>query len=233
MGKEQESHNTHVQLRGMHKDVHEIIPLEGSSQDSYGRKALLLQLERLRVEVCQIRRAHKTLSQAHWRPSVPMQALREGLLQVRPPLPAHEEAHQRLAQGDNIREFVCVCYNAMPRLACINIDRLPSSSSSRRRRTLLTQQRRGGKSQLPLPSTTTMPQPQPQPSRHGPRSKASKSTMSQVDPLIHLRTVPGCISPRVHRPRSLSPTRWSPPPPKDPPPPPDTASSRVCATHQG
>lgn len=57
------------------------------------REALPLQLGRLRLEVCALRRTHAPLPQAHGSPAVPVPPVRPCLLTLRPPGATHEAAH--------------------------------------------------------------------------------------------------------------------------------------------
>ncbi|TMS20213.1 hypothetical protein E3U43_006706 [Larimichthys crocea] len=87
--------DTHLHFHRLWEDLHQELPPEGASQDAHRRETLPLQLGGLRLEVRSLRRAHTSLPEAHRTPAVPVSPVRAGLLQVRPPRPAHEEAHVR------------------------------------------------------------------------------------------------------------------------------------------
>jgi hypothetical protein len=77
--------------RGMHQDLHQVESPQGAPENAHWREALCLQLEGLRMEVCEVGRADQAQSEAHGRQAVPVQDVRKGLLQIRPPVTAHEE----------------------------------------------------------------------------------------------------------------------------------------------
>ena len=53
MGPE-EGHHPHVQLRDLQQDIHKVESSEGPLENSHGREAIPLQLERLWLEICPI-----------------------------------------------------------------------------------------------------------------------------------------------------------------------------------
>ena len=89
----QEGYHPHMQLRRLQQDLHKVQPLEGSPQDAHWRKAVHLRLERLWLEVRQVGRADPALQEAHRGQAFPVQAVRAGLLKIRPFVTAHEKAH--------------------------------------------------------------------------------------------------------------------------------------------
>ena len=55
------------------------------------------------MEVCPVGRADPPLQGAHGGQAVSVQDVREGLLPLGPPLPAHEEAHQPVTDGTALK----------------------------------------------------------------------------------------------------------------------------------
>ena len=76
----------------MQKVLHAEEQHGGAQEDAHRRETLRVQLEGLRLEVRQVGRADPSLQEAHGGQAVPVQDVREGLLPVRPPGAAPEEA---------------------------------------------------------------------------------------------------------------------------------------------
>jgi hypothetical protein len=74
VGKEK-GHNSQLHARGMHQDLHQIKSSKGPSENAHRGEALCVQLEGVRLEVCEVGRADASLQKAHGRQAVPVSAV--------------------------------------------------------------------------------------------------------------------------------------------------------------
>ncbi|XP_037570352.1 protein enabled isoform X1 [Dermacentor silvarum] len=79
-GEPKEGDHPHLLAPGLQQELHQELAPQGPLADAHGREAVPVQLERVRLEVRPLRRAHEALPQAHRRQAVPVPALRTRLL---------------------------------------------------------------------------------------------------------------------------------------------------------
>ena len=78
------------------------------------REALSLRLGRLRLEVCPFGRADASLQEAHGPSALPVSEVRPGLLSLRPPGAAHEEALMRRAGSRRRKDLGAIDLRSEP-----------------------------------------------------------------------------------------------------------------------
>ena len=72
--------------------LHEEFPFKGSQANAHWREAVQLLLAWVRLEVCQVGRAHKTSEETHGKQTFQMSPLWSHFCKERPPQSSHEEA---------------------------------------------------------------------------------------------------------------------------------------------
>ena len=82
--------DSHMSSEWLQQDIHKVKPFKSSPKDSYRWKAVHVQFQGLRLEVCSFWWTDKTYKKTHWGPTFSMSTLWEGLFQIWPFVTAHE-----------------------------------------------------------------------------------------------------------------------------------------------